>query len=251
MNLIFSYSIHIGDYKGGRFTKDDKTDKVLNLYKIAMKRAKNFGHGIKFYGCNYSLDFLKGYYEDSVNVENIKFDITDDLKMYIHSKEKAGSVTIDGDIILEKKLKIDESADIVFERKEEFEPDSIWQIESTFKILDIFKRHKVDSFIHNLNFEPEYLFNVGILRFKTEKLKEYFLKSYYELKDYYLKNIEPVEKLIPQGLIVSTIICQYYFTSICEENNINYSFTSGYMGNHYHHYFGHLKFNPDILGHLI
>lgn len=246
MNLIFSYSTHIGDYKGGRYTKDNKTDHVLELYKISMEKAKNLGHGIKFYGCEYSLNFLKGYYEDSVSVEDVKFDITDDLKIYIHSKEPVGSITFDGDIILENKLQIDESADVVFETKEDFVPDSIWQQESIFKIIDIFKKYKVDEVFENFSFEPQYLCNVGVIRFRTEELRKLFVESYYELKDYYLKNIEPTEKLISEGLIVSTIICQYYFTSICEKNNINYSFTNEHKNNNYKHYYGHSKFHKKI-----
>ena len=38
MKLIFSFSTKIGDYGGGRYTKDDKTDHVLELYKVAMER---------------------------------------------------------------------------------------------------------------------------------------------------------------------------------------------------------------------
>ena len=100
MKLIFSFSTKIADYGGGRYTKDDKTDHVLELYKVAMKRATDFGHEVKFYGCDYCIDFLKGYYSESVSVENIDFDITDDLKIYIHSKEESGIVTIDRDLIL-------------------------------------------------------------------------------------------------------------------------------------------------------
>ena len=192
------------------------------------------------------MGFLKGYYEDSVSVEDIKFDITDDLKIYIHSKEPAGSITFDGDIILENKLEVDYNSDVVFETKEDFVPDSIWQQESIFKIIDIFKKYKVDEVFENFSFEPQYLCNVGIIRFRTEKLKKLFVESYYELKDYYLKNIEPTEKLIPQGLIVSTVICQYCFTNICEKNNINYGFTLNYKNNDYKHYYGHSKFHKKI-----
>ena len=67
-----------------------------------MERTNDFGHEVKFYGCDYCIDFLKGYYNESVSVENIEFDIADDLKMYIHSKEESGIVTIDGDLILIK-----------------------------------------------------------------------------------------------------------------------------------------------------
>ena len=246
MNLIFSYSTHIGDYKGDRYTKDNKTDHVLELYKISMERAKNLGHGIKLYGCEYSLNYLKGYYDSFVNVEDIEFEITDDLKIYVHTQEPAGSITFDGDIILENKLELDDSADIVFETKEDFIPDSIWQQESIFKIINTFKKYKLDEVFQNFSFNPQYLYNVGVLRFRTEELRNLFIDSYYKFRRYYLTNIEPTEKLIPQGLIVSTIICQYYFTNICEKNNINYSFTFDYKDNHYKHYYGHSKFDKKI-----
>ena len=246
MNLIFSFSTHIGDYNGGRYTKDNKIDHILKLYKISMERAKNLGHGIKFYGCEYSLNFLKGYYEDSVNIENIKFDITDDLKIYIHSKEPAGSITFDGDIILENKLEVDETSDIIFEQKEEFVPDSPWQWDTIFKILDIFKKYKVDEVFEDFSFEPKHLCNVGVLRFRTEEVRNLFIDSYYKLRRYYLTNIEPTEKLIPQGLIVSTVICQYNFTNICEKNNINYIFTHNYKNNNYKQYYCHSKFHKKI-----
>jgi hypothetical protein len=246
MTLIFSFSTHIGDYIGGRYTKDNKTDHILKLYKISMERAKSFGHKIKFYGCDYSLNYLKDYYDTFVNVEHVEFDITDDLKIYIHTQEPAGSITFDGDIILENKLSVDETSDIIFEQREEFVSDSPWQWETIFKMLNIFKKYKVDEVFPDFSFETRHLCNVGVLRFRTEEIKNLFIDSYYKFRRYYLTNIEPTEKLIPQGLIVSTIICQYYFTNICQKNNIKYSFTSDYKSNKYKHYLGNLKFNKDI-----
>ena len=243
MNLIFSFSKRIGDYGGGRYTLLDKNDHVLDLYKVSMQRAKNLGHSIKFYGCSSSLRYLKGFYDTSVNIDNIDLIITDDLKIYIHSQEKLGAITIDGDIILSKKLRIQETADITLEQKEIFVPNSPWQTESLFKIIDVFKKYNIDTKFNNFSFTPNYLFNVGILQFKNESVKNLFISSYYKLRNYYLENIEPIEKLIPQGLIVSTVICQYYFTSICKILNIKVSFTDRIQENKYIHLNGQFKFN--------
>ena len=243
MKLIFSFSKNIGDYGGGRYTVLDENDHVLDLYKVSMQRAKHLGHTVKFYGCSYSLEYLKGYYDTSVNVDDLDLIITDDLKIYIHSQEELRAITIDGDIILSKKLKLEKSADIVFEQKEMFEPDSPWQTESLFKIIDIFKKYSIQSEFNNFSFEPNYLFNVGILQFNNKSVKNLFLDSYYNLREYYLKNIEPTEKLIPQGLIVSTVICQYYFTCLCNRLNIHSGFTNREQENKYMHLNGHFKFN--------
>ena len=243
MKLIFSFSKNIGDYGGGRYTVLDRNDHVLDIYKVSMQRAKHFGHSIKFYGCSYSLKYLQGFYDTSVNIDNLDLIITDDLKIYIHSQEQLGAVTIDGDIILNKKLKTIESADIILEQKELFEPDSPWQTESLFRIIDIFKKYNIETKFSNFSYIPNYLLNVGILQFNNESVKNLFLDSYYNLRDYYLENIEPIEKLIPKGLIVSTIICQYYFTSLCYKFNIDYRLTNRIKGNKYTHLNGWAKFN--------
>ena len=247
MKLTFSFSTKIGDYGGGRYTKDNKTDHVLDLYKISMERAKSLGHSIKFYGCEYSLKYLNGYYDEFINVDNINFQITDDLKIYIHSQETLDCITFDGDIILENKLCIDETCDILFEQNEKFKLESPWQIETLFRIIDVFKKYKVNEIFPNFSFSPQCLFNVGILKFGNQKTKDLFIKSYYEMKRYYLENIEPHEKLISQGLIVSTVICQYYFTSICKIQDIKFNFTENNDKNKYRHYFGNFKFEPNIL----
>jgi hypothetical protein len=242
MKLIFSFSKNIGDYGGGRYTVLDKNNHVLDLYKVSMQRAKHLGHTVKFYGCSYSLEYLKGYYDTSVNVDDLDLIITDDLKIYIHSQEELGAVTIDGDIILSKKLKTIKSADIILEQKELFVPDSPWQTESLFKIINIFKKHNIQTQFSNFSFIPNYLLNVGILQFNNEPVKNLFLDSYYNLRNYYLENIEPIEQLIPKGLIVSTIICQYYFTSLCYKLNIDYKFTNRIKENEYVHLNGWAKF---------
>ena len=247
MKLFFSYSTHIGDYGGNRFTKFDKTDEVLELYKISMERAKSFGHTIKFYGCEYSLNYLKEYYDEFVNIDDINFDITDDLKIYIHSKEDINCITFDGDIILENKLHIDTSCDVLFEQIEEFETNLQYHEHVTFKMLDVFKKYKIDEKFKNFSFSPQYYFNVGVLKFKNQETKNLLIQSYYELKKYYLQNIEPYEKLIPQGLIVSIIICQYYFTNIIKVKNIKVNFTKNNKQNKYIHYRGHLKFHPNVI----
>ena len=182
MKLIFSFSTKIGDYGGGRYTKDDKTDHVLKLYKVAMERANDFGHEVKFYGCDYSINFLKGYFSSSVSVENIEFDITDDLKMYIHSKEESNIVTIDGDLILNKKLKINKNSDVVFEKIEEVMPNKNTSWSQAPEIFKSLEKYNVYNEFKDFIKGNDTMYNVGILYFKNYKIKKIFLDSFYNIK---------------------------------------------------------------------
>jgi hypothetical protein len=231
MKLIYSYSKHIGDYTD--------TDHILKIYKVSMLRAKKLGHDIKLYGCNYTLQFLNGYYNTAVNVEKEQFLITDDLKMYIHSKEPAGSITFDGDIILNTKLQIDKESDIIFERKEKISPS---KFQNTTIILNAIKKHRKKLKIKHFNFDTRYFYNVGILRFKSEEIKNTFVSLYFKFRDYYISSIEPEENLIKNKYIVSVVISQYYFTCICNALNLKVNFTHRYHTNHYRHLFGTIKY---------
>ena len=145
MTLIYSYSKHIGDYTD--------TEHILKIYKVSMLRAKKLGYSIKLYGCNFTLNFLEGFYDSCVNVNNIEFLITDDLKMYIHSVEPAGAITFDGDIILNSNLHLDMQSDIIFERKEKISPS---KFQNTTIILNALKKYRKKLKIKHFNFNTRH-----------------------------------------------------------------------------------------------
>ena len=91
-NLTYCFTTKFGKYKNN--------DYILTFYKLSMTRAKEFGHTISFYGCKYSIDFLKGYYDNCVDISNKKFELVDDLKLYVHETGDIDTITIDGDLIL-------------------------------------------------------------------------------------------------------------------------------------------------------
>jgi hypothetical protein len=231
MTLIYSYSNHIGDYTD--------TEHILKIYKVSMLRAKKLGYSIKLYGCNFTLNFLEGFYDSCVNVNNIEFLITDDLKMYIHSVEPAGAITFDGDIILNSNLHLDMQSDIIFERKEKISPS---KFQNTTIILNALKKYRKKLKIKHFNFNTRHFYNVGILRFKSEEIKNRFVSLYFKFRDYYISSIEPKENLIKNNYIVSVVISQYYFTCICNALNLNINFTINYKDNDYRHLFGTTKY---------
>ena len=113
MKLIYGYSTKMGNY--------DDNDWILLLFKASITRSKQLGYTIKLYGCNFAYDKLKDVIDEYVDITNEEFILTDDLKLYIHSKEDLNCITIDGDIILEHKLDLSKKALIRLQlRKEAF-----------------------------------------------------------------------------------------------------------------------------------
>tara|TARA_B100001564_G_C20607473_1_gene655882 strand:+ start:169 stop:927 length:759 start_codon:yes stop_codon:yes gene_type:complete len=239
MELIFSFSLQIGDYK--------EVNYVLDLYKASMIKARDYGHSIKLYGCDFTLEYLKGYYDSKVNISNIDCLITDDLKMYIHSIEPAGSITFDGDIILNSELKINKSADIVFERRERMRHIVQGKKHYMPPLLKIFSKYKAAKHVQDFNYNELRYYNVGILYFRTEEIKNSFLNAYYNIRKFYLDKIEPTEKLISKNIIVSSMLSQYYFACIVNTNNIECDFTLRHSENSYMHYLGNFKLDRRII----
>ena len=227
MILIFSYSTKIGDYKDNDF--------YLSFYKISMKIAKDLGYTIKFYGCEYALNFLKEFYDESVDVSNENFILTDDLKIFIHQNEPCGAITIDGDLFLYKKLSIDSEKDISIDRDE-----YIYHRRSKKyrEYLPFFFKYDLSS-INYFDKENDTALNVGILRFKNQKIKDLFISEYYKFRKLYLDIIEPKEHLLKNKKTISIIICQYLFNCISKIENIQIDYC--YKENDYKHYIGQSK----------
>ena len=236
-NLTYCFTTKFGKYKNN--------DYILTFYKLSMTRAKEFGHTISFYGCRYSIDFLKGYYDNCVDISNKKFQLVDDLKLYVHETGDIDTITIDGDLILNNKLIIDDTVDIVYDAKEYL--DTPWgDVYNEF--LPTLKKYPIEDIIDGFKFNNPFAINVGILKFNNSKVKTIFIKKYKELKEYYLKSIEPIEKFKDNKTFISIIICQFLFGSLINEKNISsiglkYDENKYRYDNHYWHWIGHTKFS--------
>ena len=108
-NLTYCFTTKFGKYKNN--------DYILTFYKLIMIQ-KEFGHSVTFFGCKYSIDFLKGYYDEVVDISDKNFELVDDLKLYIHEIGSIDTITIDGDLILNDKLIINEEVDVIYDVKE-------------------------------------------------------------------------------------------------------------------------------------
>lgn len=234
MKLIYSFTTKMGNYTDN--------DWVVIYYKAAMRRAKELGYSIKLYGCDFIYENLKDDIDEFVSIENEEFILTDDLKIFIHSKEDLDCVTIDGDVILESSLVLPTDCDVLFETKLLNSKNKKFK-----KYMEIFKKYDVTSHIKHFDYSGLHASNVGILKFNSQSAKDALLKSYYIFRQYYLDNIEPFEKLTDWD-DPSIIVCEYYFTKVMESNNISYKYCSEY--NDYIHYASETKFKQKFFNHV-
>ena len=234
MKLIYSFTTKMGNYTDN--------DWVVIYYKAAMRRAKSLGYEIKFYGCNFMYENLIDDIDEFVNIENEEFILTDDLKIFIHQREGLECVTIDGDVILESKLVLPEDCDVLFETK------LLNTKNPKFKrYMDIFKKYNTSEFINNFDYDGLHACNVGVLKFNNLHTKNLLINRYYQFREWYLKTIEPTEKLT-QWNDPSIVICEYYFARLMDKNNISYKFCREY--NNYTHYASNQKFEQKFFNHI-
>lgn len=233
MQLIYSYTTHMNNYSDNGW--------VSIYYRASIIRAKSFGYKIKLYGCNFIYEQLKDIIDDFVNIDNLSFPLTDDLKLFIHSNENLDCVTIDGDIILNHKLSIPLDCDVVFDTKGQVTHSK--QITKYKSYLNIFKKYDIPPSIKYFDYNAEYACNVGILKFNNQQTKDIMLSSYNNFREYYLSNIEPNEDLniLSDPAI---ILCEYNFERIINKENLSVKFLSDF--NDYTHYASNLKFGDEF-----
>ncbi len=234
MKLIYSFTTKMGNYTDN--------DWVVIYYKAAMRRAKELGYTIKFYGCNFMYENLIDDIDEFVNIENEEFILTDDLKIFIHQKEGLDCVTIDGDIILESKLILPDDCDVLFETRLLNTKNHKFN-----KYMGIFQKYNVPDNIKGFDYSGINAFNVGILKFNNLHTKQLLINRYYQFRKWYLETIEPTEKLTEWN-DPSIIICEYYFARLIEKNNVSYKFCRDF--NDYTHYASELKFKQEFFNHI-
>jgi hypothetical protein len=250
MTLTYSFDSRMGLYDETSKTKTTCVSDLkylYDMYKASMIRAREFGYKIKLYGDSITISNLKEYIDSSYCIDNIKFDLVDDLKIWIHTQNDLDCITFDGDIILTSRLDFmnDFGYDAIFENKETKKNvlNKEWDSYNGYvTMLEIFEKYNTDKLVKNYTNTNTFSCNVGVIKFNNQSTKDALISGYYEMKNHYLNNIEPIDNLRKKKLIPSLIICQYHFANTIESNKFNVGFLSESNGHRYSHWVGGIKF---------
>lgn len=250
MILTYSFDSRMGLYDENSKTKTTTVSDLkylYDMYKASMLRAKKFGYKIRFYGDTNSINTLEEYIDSSYCIDDLKFDLVDDLKIWIHTQNDLNCITFDGDIILNSQLDFMDNLnyDVIFENKETKKTvlNKEWDSYNGYTtMLDIFKKYDTDKIVSNYTNTNNTSCNVGVIKFNNQNTKDVLINGYYEMKEHYLKNIEPTNNLREKKLIPSLIVCQYHFGNKIESNKFNAGFLSTLNKTRYSHWVGGIKF---------
>ena len=140
---------------------------------------------------------IKYYIADVENLpfDNIKFDLVDDLKIWIHTQNDLDCITFDGDIILTSRLDFmnEFGYDAIFENKETKKNvlNKEWDSYNGYvTMLEIFEKYNTDKLIKNYTNTNTFSCNVGVIKFNNQSTKDALISGYHEMKNHYLNNIE-------------------------------------------------------------
>lgn len=219
----------------------DDDNYILDLYKFTMSSAKKLNNEIIFYGDTKSINYLDGYYDSSVCIDDVDIRFLDDVKMYIHSKEGLDCITVDGDLLIHKNFET-LNGDAWFELN--------WKMTDELqeyykKQLSIFKNiiPQIKYFESN---ETEYV-NVGLIKFNNQSIKDYFLESYYNIRNLYIKDGVSFKPKYRQEFFPSIVFTQYYFNCIIKNNSwFDIKYFKDHYDSYYTHYVGDFKFGNEI-----
>ena len=237
MKLIYSYSTNMRNYKNNEW--------IMQLYRASIIRSKFLGYSIKLYGCKFAYDKLYDIVDEYIDITDREFILTDDLKIFIHSNEDLECITIDGDVILESKLKLPSECDVIYERTISVKSKSERVFE---KYLNTFKPYDVESHVKYFNYDTPYICSTGILKFNNQFIKDTFLSAYYQFRDYFITNIKSQNQLYNNDNDLSVIICEYMLSCILMKTS--------HIGkacnqlNNYTHYISLTKFSETAVKHV-
>lgn len=208
----------------------------MSYYKASIVKAKTLGHTIKLYSDKFAYEKLKPYINEYVDISNESFILTDDLKLYIHSKENLNCITIDGDIILENTLETSDNFSVIFDRRGRIKSRKEPSIFSSY--FNILQRYEIEKSIPLFDYEGIFSSNVGLLKFNNQEVKDLLIDKYYEIRKYFLNVIEPKENIVDKSDFAK-LLCEYYFTRVIEKKEISVGYFETF--NNYVHYYSDRK----------
>ena len=231
MKLIYSLS---------KRTIEPHSDIVYSFFRISMLMAKEAGYEIELWGTSDAIQKLNDVVDSVVNVDDIEYELYDDIKMKIWETATPNTTTIDGDVFLYNKLNLGGLWLNVDEKFTELSADGK-------KCLDSFNEFNIKSIIPEWDSTNTIGLSTGLVNWgKNDEFKKHYIESYTKLRRWYLDNqYDIVMKnafLHNSYPAVSHIICENLLYQLVKEYDIEYKEFSKNPKNLYVHKSGEAKY---------
>ena len=178
MRIIYSFNTGIEE----DYFKGDNLENNFKFYELSIKLARQF-YPVTLYTDEYGAERL-GHLVDEVkflkkNPENY---IWSEPKFEAISRENGDFLHVDGDLFITEPFNLPD-ADLYFDHIEYQLYDFYYKDN-----LINFDKHGIKEVFPEWTKEYTGAFNIGILGFKTEEIKNIYLDRYYSMKDWFFNH---------------------------------------------------------------
>jgi len=223
MKLIWTYSSSLRK----NYISDKVTEKlIIELYHKSIESAKRF-HSTKVYTTEKDRHYFEGIVDELVLLPtDLDLYFMDDIKFYVLLNETNPYTLIDGDLILNEKLYLNNFT-LGFEKIVPYENSYYSKYN---KILESAGIEEIVPF-----WKPnQYCFNIGLITVNSNIDFIDFYKIYSKLKLWYKSEIEPKFSFMKAGVCIEMSICTYLLSQFVFSKGFNYDIYEKYISfNHY------------------
>ena len=228
-------------YSLAKRTPEPHFDIVYKFFRISMLMAKELGYEVELWGTSDAIEKLEGIPDYIRNIDNIEYELYDDIKMKIWETAGPNTTTIDGDVFLYNKLSL---GGLWLNVDEEFTE----LCESGRECLESFNQFDIKSIIPEWDSTNIIGLSTGLVNWGiNDEFKKYYIKSYWKLRRWYLDNQKDIvakhPKLHNMYPVISHIICENLLYQLVKEYGIEYKEFSKNPKNSYLHKAGEAKYN--------
>jgi len=227
-------------YSLSKRTVEPHSDIVYTFFRISMLMAKELGYEIELWGTSDAIKRLEGIPHYIRNIDNMEYELYDDIKMKIWETAGPNTTTIDGDVFLYNKLSL---GGLWLNVDEKFTELS----ETGKQCLDSFNQFDIKSIIPEWDSTNTIGLSTGLVNWgMNSEFKKHYIESYWKLRKWYLEHQYEIvisnPKLHNSYPAISHIICENLLYQLVKEYDIEYREFSKNLKNSYIHKAGEAKY---------
>lgn len=223
MKLIWTYSSSLRK----NYISDKVTEKlIIELYHKSIQSANKF-HPTKVYTTEKDKHYFEGIVDELILLPNdLDLYFMDDIKFYVLVNENSPYTLIDGDLILNEKLYLNNFT-LGFEK---IVPYKNSYYSKYNKLLESVGIENIVPF-----WKPNQdCFNIGLITVNSNIDFTEFYKTYNKLKFWYKSEIEPKFHFMKDGICIEMSICTYLLSQFVFSKEFKYNIYERYLSfNHY------------------
>jgi hypothetical protein len=231
-------------------------DNVYNMFILSAILAKESGYTLHLHASQDVIDRIGKWYDVVNPVTNYDFKLYDDLKIRLWGASNQDAFTIDGDVLTFNTFQFNsiETNQLYTLSVEAFDLRPGIDVIHALQVFNYFRPSDV---VKEWDYDNVSSYNTGLVRWSgiNSDFKRYYIKKYYELRDWFFKNQNEMYKrsnfLKEYSSVASHFICEHLLYQLIKHHKINVDILEKNSINKYKHLKGTNKFRDRDLDHSI